>query len=203
VPSLCSRDSLPVTRFLVEVSSSSPIHMYRNISLRCVQPLLKGLTPCNPFPGRGVLLLTYTQVQKCQPPLCSASARGTHLMSPVSWWSLSSTPVHKYRKVSLCCVQSLLNGLTPCHPFPGRGVLLLTYTQVQKYQPLLCPTSARGTHSMSPVSWWRCPPPHLYTSTEMLHSLCCAQPLVKGLTTSYPFPGGGVLLLTYTQVQKC
>jgi hypothetical protein len=138
VPSLCSRDSLHVTRFLVGVSSSSPIHKYRNVSLHCAQPLLKGLTPCHPLPGGGVSLLTYTQVQKCQPPLCTASAQGTHSMSPASWWGCppphlytsteisvssvpslcsrdslhvtcflvgvsSSSPIHKYRNISLRC----------------------------------------------------------------------------------------------------
>jgi hypothetical protein len=219
VPSLCSRDSLRVTRFLV--SPSSPIYKYRNVSLRYAQPLLKGLTPCHlflgggvllltytqvqkcqsllcqallkgltpchPFPGWGVLLLTYTQIKKYQPPLCPASARGTHSMSPVSWWGCpppnlytnteisastvpslcsrdslhvtrflvgvsSSSPIHRYRNVSLRCDQPLLQGLAPCHPFPGGGVLLLSYTKVQKCQPLLCPASAQGTHSMSPVS---------------------------------------------------
>jgi hypothetical protein len=196
VPSLCLRDALHVTHFLVGVSSSSPIHKYRIISLRCAQPLLQGLLPCHPFPSKGVLLLPYTQVQKCQPQLCPASARATHYMSPFSWWGCppphlytstemsasalpslcsrdslhvtrflvwvcpppylytstemlasalpsfcsrdslhvtrflvgvsSSSPIHKYRNVSLRCAQPLLKRLAPCHPFPGGDVLLLT-----------------------------------------------------------------------------
>jgi hypothetical protein len=57
LPSLSSRDSLHVTRFLVGVSSSSPIHKYRNISLHCAQSLLEGLATCHPIPGEGVLHL--------------------------------------------------------------------------------------------------------------------------------------------------
>ncbi len=164
VPSLCLRDSPHVTQFLVRVSStSSSIHKYRNVSLRCVRPLLKGLVLCYPFPGGGVLLLTYTQVQKYQPPLCPASARGTRHMSPVSWWGCPPPHLYTSTEMSASAVPSLCS----------RDSLHVIRFLV-------------GMSSSSPI--------HKYRNV----SLRCAQPLLKRLTPCHPFPGGDVLLLTYT-----